>query len=134
MGPVWTECLNGLLFIFLFAHLGCTSVDDPDGRVCDLETSGDTFCSGTLLERCHAVDEMAGHLHSTDCGLDGYSCVELDERNATCADETVGYVVIESGSGTIGGRAYTAALGGDTIRGVGDSPPYSYTHSGLSSA
>lgn len=90
MGPVWTECLNGLLFIFLFAHLGCTSVDDPDGRVCDLETSGDTFCSGTLLERCHAVDEMAGHLHSTDCGLDGYSCVELDERNATCADETVG--------------------------------------------
>ncbi|MFT5585505.1 MAG: hypothetical protein ACI9VR_003097, partial [Cognaticolwellia sp.] len=48
--------MNGLLFIFLYAHPGCTSVEDADAQVCELETSGDTFCSGTLLKRCHATE------------------------------------------------------------------------------
>jgi len=47
---------------------------------------------------------------------------------------TVGYVVIEAGIGTIEGMGYSAGLGSDSVRGVGNSPPYSYALSGLSTA
>ena len=57
-----------------------------------------------------------------------------EDPNTSRADETVGYVVIEEGSGTMGSTGYAANLGGDSIRGVEDSPPYSYSVSGLSSA
>ena len=50
-----------------------------------------------------------------------------EDPDTTRAAEIIGYIVIETGSGTIGGIAYSAALGSDSIRGVGDSPPYSYS-------
>ena len=37
--------------------------------------------------------------------------------------------MIEAGSGTIGGVAYEAALGADTVRGIDNSPPFTYTFS-----
>jgi hypothetical protein len=40
--------------------------------------------------------------------------------------ETLVYMVIEAGSGTIEGAAYEAGLGPETVRGVGDAPPYAY--------
>ncbi|MCO6439031.1 MAG: S8 family serine peptidase [Phycisphaerae bacterium] len=43
------------------------------------------------------------------------------------ANETIGFIVIESGHGTIGGVAYEAALGPDTVLGITNSPPYSYS-------
>lgn len=52
-----------------------------------------------------------------------------ENPNATRANETIGYIVIESGSGTINGVAYEAALGSDTVRGFGNSTnPYTYTY------
>jgi hypothetical protein len=48
--------------------------------------------------------------------------------------ETIAYVVIEAGTGTIEGVGYSAGLGSDSVRGVEDSPPYSYTLNGLSTA
>ena len=61
-----------------------------------------------------------------------------EDPDTTRADETVGYVVIETGYGNMGTvdgvLAYTAALGADSVKGVGDVPPYSYSLSGLSSA
>ncbi|NWK55003.1 cadherin domain-containing protein [Verrucomicrobiaceae bacterium N1E253] len=54
-----------------------------------------------------------------------------EDPNTTRANETIGYIVIESGSGTINGVAYEAALGGDSVRGFGNSSsPYTYTLSG----
>ena len=53
---------------------------------------------------------------------------------ATRADETIGYIVIETGSGTLGGVNYVTALGADSIQGFTNSPPYSYSLSGLSTA
>ena len=47
-------------------------------------------------------------------------------------DETIGYIVIESGSGAIDGVSYQAGLGADTVRGVTTAPPYSYGLTGLS--
>ena len=44
------------------------------------------------------------------------------------ANETVGFVVIEAGHGTLGGVEFEAALGADTVRGVTNAPPYTYTY------
>ena len=49
------------------------------------------------------------------------------------ADEVVGYVVMEAGTWTLAGRTMEAGLGSDTVRGVGNGPPYDYPLS-LSSA
>jgi len=40
------------------------------------------------------------------------------DPNQVRADETVGYLVLEAGSGTIGGNPFVVALGPDTVRGV----------------
>jgi len=50
-----------------------------------------------------------------------------EDTDTTRADETVGIVVFEAGHGTLGGVPYEAYLGTDTVRGVGNSPPYRYT-------
>lgn len=57
-----------------------------------------------------------------------------EDPDNTRANETIGYIVIEAGSGQIDGQAYVAGLGGDTIQGVGNAPPYTYALSGLTSA
>jgi len=58
-----------------------------------------------------------------------------EDTNTTRADETVGYIVIESGGGTINGVAYSAGLGSDIVRGTGNtSSGYDYSLSGLTSA
>jgi fibro-slime domain-containing protein len=49
-----------------------------------------------------------------------------EDGDTTRADETVGYIVMESGHGTIGGVEYEAAVGNQDVQGVGNSPPYSY--------
>ena len=56
-----------------------------------------------------------------------------EDGNTTRADETIGYVVIESGSGTVDGLTYAAAVGSDTVKGVNNSPPYTYALGGLAS-
>ena len=43
------------------------------------------------------------------------------------ADEIVGFIVIEAGHGTISGVEFEAAVGSDTVRGVTNVPPYTYT-------
>ncbi len=45
----------------------------------------------------------------------------------TRADETLGYIVIEQGSGSGGNIQYEAVLGAQTVRSVGNNPPYTYT-------
>ncbi len=57
-----------------------------------------------------------------------------EDPDNTRADETIGYIVIESGSGAIEGKSYRAALGNDSVKGVDNAPPFSYSLSGLSSA
>jgi hypothetical protein len=51
-------------------------------------------------------------------------------------NEMLGYIVVEAGEGkmeTVSGTArYHAALGSDIVKGVGNSPPYTYSLNGLS--
>ena len=60
----------------------------------------------------------------------GKHCGEDPRVRAT---ETLGYVIIETGSGSIGDLTYKAGVTGDIIRGVGDTPPYKVSLSGISS-
>jgi Zn-dependent metalloprotease/uncharacterized membrane protein len=58
-----------------------------------------------------------------------------EDTNTTRANETIGYIVIESGSGTINSTPYTAALGPDTVRGPGNtSTGYTYTFGAVANA
>jgi hypothetical protein len=56
------------------------------------------------------------------------------EDTSTRPAETLAYVVIEKGSGTIEGKKYVASLGADTVRGMENVPPYIYSLSGLTTA
>jgi hypothetical protein len=49
-----------------------------------------------------------------------------EDSDVTRADETVGFIVFEAGSGTIGGVQFEAALGADSVKGISNSPPYNY--------
>ena len=54
-----------------------------------------------------------------------------EDSDKTRANETVGYLVIEAGSGFLGSMPYLAGLGQDMIRGTDNGPPYSYQITGL---
>ena len=51
-----------------------------------------------------------------------------DPGTSSLNDETLGYLIIEGGSGFSDGFFYEAFLGSDTVEGVGNSPPYNYTY------
>mmetsp|Transcript_7113 Transcript_7113/g.15541 ORF Transcript_7113/g.15541 Transcript_7113/m.15541 type:complete len:316 (+) Transcript_7113:477-1424(+) len=50
-----------------------------------------------------------------------------EDSNTNRASETIGFIVFEAGHGIMNGVEFEAALGADTIRGVGNSPPYDYS-------
>ncbi len=54
-----------------------------------------------------------------------------EDADRTRSDETIGYVIIETGSGTIGGNRYSAAVGANIVRGIDDAPPYFYPIDGI---
>jgi len=57
-----------------------------------------------------------------------------EDSATTRANETVGYLVIEAGLGTVDGTAVLAGLGARTIQGMDNAPPYYYAIGGLSAA
>jgi PKD repeat protein len=58
-----------------------------------------------------------------------------EDTDKTRANETIGYIVIEQGSGTINSIPYTAAVGADTVRGPGNtSTGYTYTFGSVANA
>ena len=51
----------------------------------------------------------------------------IGQINSTRASETIGYIVAETGSGTVNDVVFALARGADTIRGVGNAPSYNYS-------
>lgn len=52
-----------------------------------------------------------------------------DPGTSSLNNETLGYLIVEAGSGFSDGFFYEAVLGTDSVAGVGNSPPYNYTYS-----
>ncbi len=50
-----------------------------------------------------------------------------EDTDATRANETLGYLVFESGSGTLGDLEYEAGVGTDTVLGILQDTPYNYS-------
>ncbi len=50
-----------------------------------------------------------------------------EDPDTTRANETVGFIVFEAGHGTIGGSAFEAKVGADSVRGPDNGGPYAYT-------
>ncbi|MEQ9264433.1 MAG: PKD domain-containing protein [Balneolaceae bacterium] len=57
-----------------------------------------------------------------------------EDSNTSRSNETIGYVIIESGSGTIDSTPFSAGLGSDIVKSVTNAPPYNYSISGLSTS
>ncbi|MGK0189473.1 MAG: hypothetical protein ACI9R3_005290, partial [Verrucomicrobiales bacterium] len=55
-----------------------------------------------------------------------------EDTTITRAAETIGYIVIESGSGQAGSHTFSAFVGNDSILGMGNAPPYNYAVAGVS--
>lgn len=54
----------------------------------------------------------------------------IGQINNTRANETLGYIVLEAGTGTVNDISFATAVGPDTGAGVGNNPPYNYSVSG----
>ncbi len=63
---------------------------------------------------------------------DGAACVgkHIGQINGTRLNETLGFIVVEAGAGTVNGVRYAFDRGADIVEGVGNSPPYTYSVSG----
>ncbi len=68
-----------------------------------------------------------GQRSSPPSSSDLYTCKHVGEdTNTDRNEELIGYIVIESGSGSINGIDFQAGLGQDSICGVKNDPPYKY--------
>ncbi|MEE8046336.1 MAG: hypothetical protein V3T49_05810 [Dehalococcoidia bacterium] len=52
-----------------------------------------------------------------------------EDSDTTRLNETIGYIVMESGSGSFGEISFEVGVGADVVQGWDDSPPYTYSHS-----
>lgn len=50
-----------------------------------------------------------------------------EDSDVTRSTETIGFIVFEAGHGSLAGVEYEAFVGGDTVRGVDNSPAYTYS-------
>ena len=100
-------------------------------------TLGHTYSSPVVLGQVMTEnDARASVFWTQNCAARGSApltngrlCVgkHIGQLSGSRANETLGYIVAEGGSGTVNGVQYTLAPGGNSIAGVGNSPPYSYT-------
>lgn len=52
-----------------------------------------------------------------------------EDDNIARADETIGFIVVQQGNGIVDSREYRTAVGNDSVRGIGNGPPYTYSYS-----
>ncbi|MCP4593903.1 MAG: hypothetical protein GY842_24475, partial [bacterium] len=116
-------------------HLS-TVTDDKNSWTGQSQTYGQSYTSPVVLGQVMSVNDASWSVFwcagsdrknppSASALLTGKTVCE--DSDDTRADETVGFIVIESGNGSISGVAFEAALGADTVRGITNSPPYAYT-------
>ena len=113
-----------------------TVTDQDDSWVGEVQAYGHSYTTPVVLGQVMSTDDSRWSVFWAKAldRLDPPSASVLwtgkhvgEDTDVTRNPETVGFIVFEAGHGTIGGVNYEAALGADTVQGVGDSPPYTYT-------
>lgn len=116
---------------------GVTTTEDVSNDVTQIYT--DPHVVGQVMS---FNDSKASVYWDFDCEIRGNGaffsgqsdgiCVgkHIGQINGTRLNETIGYIVIEAGSGTVNDIRFASAVGADTVRGIGNSPPYNYSVSG----
>ncbi len=116
---------------------GIANTEDVSTAV--TQTYADPHVIGQVMS---FADARASTFWNNDCDtrsnpafLSGQSdgiCVgkQIGQINSTRNDETIGYIVIEAGTGTVNDITFATALGADSGAGVGNAPPYSYSPTG----
>ncbi len=113
---------------------GSTTTEDVSGLI------SQSYAAPVVLGQVMSFnDSKASVFWGHDCTArgnrpyqNGDICIgkHIGQIFGTRANETLGFIVIESSSGTINDVSFSAAVGSDSIAGVGNSPPYSYAVSG----
>jgi hypothetical protein len=102
------------------------------GQVMSLNSYDDYTVPGVIIELASAFWCRGSRYQNPPSASSLWVGKHAGEDPRARASEVIGYIVIEAGSGSIGPTNYVAALGSDSIKGVGDVPPYTYPLSGIS--
>ncbi len=119
-------------------YVSTVTDDGPGGGnwVGELQAYGQAFTSPAVVGQVmtendpdwsHFWDRGASRLTPPTAAVLRTGKAVGEDTDNTRADETVGFVVFETAHGTIGGVEFEAALGAQTVQGVGNAPPYVYT-------
>lgn len=120
-----------------------TITDENNSWVAETRTYQNSYTSPVVLGQVMTANDPKWSVFWANGGAQGQppSATTLragkhvaEDSTVARANETLGYMVIEAGSGSIGAVNYTAAQGPDTIEGAGNAPPYPYTISGIAGA
>ena len=86
----------------------------------------------TLIRPCsgHVGPEPAIRPRAVSCML---ACMSVRHADTTRVPEEIGYLVIESGTGSIGGLGFVAGVGAETVTGPDNGTPVTYPLLGLAS-
>lgn len=120
-----------------------TNGDSPgwDGALMERvdATFGHTYTNLVLLGQVMSFNDVnASVFWTSNCSdrttppTNTAACVgkHIGQIDNTRADETLGYIAIEAGSGTVNDISYEIAMGANSPRGVGNTPPFTYSVSG----
>jgi len=129
---VWT--ING---VDIEAQTYLSTVTDSDSSwVGEAQTYSRTYTNPVVVGQVMSANDAAWS-HFWDQGAsrtDPPSATALstgksvaEDSNVVRVDETIGFIVFEASGGTLGGVQFEAALGADTVLGIDDAPPYTYT-------
>lgn len=116
---------------------GVSQMEDVSGAVTQ------TYAAPAVLGQVMTENDVRASVFWTnDCdnrgnrpyqsGMADGVCVgkHIGQIASTRNSETLGYIVIETSTGTVNDIAFAAAVGTDTIAGTGNNPPYNYSVSG----
>ena len=115
-----------------------TVTDQTNSWVGEVQTYGQSYTNPVVIGQVMSDDDPAWSVFWCQGSARGNppSATVLRTGKTVCedtdtsrADETIGFIVFEAGHGTIGGVAFEALVGADTVQGVVNSPPYPYTFS-----
>jgi len=135
---VYTQAANGVTMEAV--KFTSTVTDENNSWVGEARTYANTYTTPIVVGQVMTYNDAAfstfwccngTRTDPPDSGglVVGKSAAE--DPTPTRADETIGYIVIESGSGTLDGVDYAASSGANSILGMDDSPPYTYDLSGM---